>query len=106
MKPIDPMDFHTQDEKLMSAWRATAAGVLLNSALYLAAVFVAGVVDGNHLARNLAIAAMGATYLCYIANLYSLNDPRPRRVMSWPLVLALSASIAFGASAGFALLVR
>lgn len=42
-------------------------GALINSALYLTCVFVAGVVTGHRLAWQCAVAAMGVTYLSHVA---------------------------------------
>jgi hypothetical protein len=89
-------------------------GALVNSALYLGSVFVAGIVTGNRLAWTLAIAAMGVTYLSYIVQTprvvpregYSY-DPTPELRLP-PHVLAVTmvmASILLGAFAGLSLLV-
>ena len=42
------------------------AGALLNGALYLGAVFVAGVATGHPFAWRLAIAALGVTYIAHV----------------------------------------
>lgn len=42
-----------------------AAGVI-NGALYLTAVFVAGLVGHHRISMILAIVAMGLTFLCYL----------------------------------------
>lgn len=72
-----------------------AAGVL-NGALYLAAVFIAGLWVRNPVAWKLAIAAMGLTFLCYFVQ--CVNEGRV-----WAM-LASYLSIAVGIAAGLALL--
>lgn len=42
-----------------------AAGILLNSALYLTGVVAAGLVTGNDAAWKMALAAMGLCYVSY-----------------------------------------
>lgn len=74
-----------------------AAGVLINSALYLNGVFVAGLVEGNLWAWKLALAAFGVTYLSYLAQFI--------REGSILAVGAVWLSIALGAAAGLALLI-
>lgn len=51
-----------------------AVGMLLNGALYLACVFVAALLSHKESAEWLALAAMGATYLCFYAG---WMDARP-----------------------------
>lgn len=46
-----------------------AIGAIVNSALYLAAVFVAALVVGARASEFLSIAGFGATYLSYILDL-------------------------------------
>lgn len=43
------------------------AGAMLNSALYLTAVFVASIVSAHPVAMVLSIVAFGVTYLSYFA---------------------------------------
>lgn len=45
------------------------AGAVINSALYLFAVFVAAIVTAHPVAMKFSIAAFGVTYLSYIAQL-------------------------------------
>ena len=49
--------------------RFIAIGAYINSALYCAGVFVAGIVRGNPWAWRLALATVGVTFLCYNAQL-------------------------------------
>lgn len=74
-------------------------GAMLNSALYLTAVFVAGLTTGNRHAALFAIAALGVTYLSYLAQLFTL----------WPRFLTADrlvfVSIALGGAAGLSLLI-
>lgn len=76
----------------------TTIGVLLNSALYLAGVFVAGLVMGNPYAWKFSLCSAGITYLSYLAGLNAI----PR----WIVMLLVCSSIAAGTVAGLALLVR
>lgn len=73
------------------------AGVLLNSALYLTGVYVAGLLTGNAVAWKCALIGAGLCYICYVLQL-SGNMHR------LPIVVATVASIAFGIIAGLALL--
>jgi hypothetical protein len=41
-------------------------GAMVNSALYLSAVFIAGIVENNSTVMHCAIAAIGFTYLSYL----------------------------------------
>jgi hypothetical protein len=91
------------------------AGALLNSALYLVAVFAAGMATRNPAAWMLAIAAMGVTYLSHLAAIprlayrlvahaeTALVNVTPRWQCAAQLLLTL-ASILLGAAAGVALL--
>lgn len=56
---------------------AAIIGAMVNSAIYLASVFTAGLVMHNHWAWQAAIVAMGVTYLSYIANLEAALDRIP-----------------------------
>lgn len=91
------------------------AGAMINSWLYLAAVFIAGFMDGKDVAWKLDIAAIGVTYLSYLAAIPRLQpdntvtfDPTPRivtprwQIAAQPILVWLS--IAMGAGAGIALL--
>ena len=72
-----------------------AWGVLLNGALYLALVFVAGLVMHQMLAVYLAIAAAGLTYLN--CTMHLMLQPKLAAILSF-------IAIAFGTAAGLALL--
>jgi hypothetical protein len=71
-------------------------GALINSALYLACVFIAGIVTAHPLAWKLALVAMGMTYLSHYAQLTTLAE-----IVA---IVLVSLSIAFGLFAGLALL--
>ena len=73
------------------------AGALVNSAIYLLCVFVAGIVTGHPMAWKQALAAMGITYASHVAQLI----PGFSRDVSIGLVLA---SIVVGMVAGLNLL--
>lgn len=75
--------------------RLTVFGVMLNSALYLEACFMAGLFTQNGWAWRLAIAAMGATYFSY----------GTQHSSHWSCRYFLIASVALGVLAGLALLV-
>lgn len=76
-------------------------GALLNSAIYLACVFFAGIVVGDPLAWKLALAAMGVTYLSHILQ---LPAPSGRHLPMSIMFLAVIASVVLGIAAGVALL--
>lgn len=73
-------------------------GGILNSALYLAAVFIVGIVEHRWLATRGAVAAFGVTYLSYFVALGWPDAPRAQAVIVW-------TSIALGAMSGLSLLV-
>ena len=73
-------------------------GALLNSALYLSFVAWVGIMTGHHRAVYLAIAAMGVTYLGYVAQ---ISLPESQKVYA-PVI---GISIALGLAAGVSLLV-
>jgi len=77
-------------------------GALIHSALYQVGVFVAGIVTGHHLAWNLALAAMGVTYISHALGFVAF-DTGSRRLMAGANAVVW-LSIAFGAAAGIALL--
>lgn len=79
-----------------------AAGLMINSALYLFSVFAAGIFWGNKLAVWLSIAAMGVTYLSYALQL-TARTPAPAAPRSFRAGLVL-ASVALGVLAGLALI--
>jgi hypothetical protein len=68
-------------------------GALLNSAIYLVCVFVAGL-TGHHVASELALVAMGLTYLSHLAQIQQ----------RWFGDVLVSLSIIAGVCAGLALL--
>lgn len=73
------------------------AGALVNSALYLVCVFVAGLVTGHPAAWKLALVAMGVTYLSHYAQLIP-GVPRAS------CIAIVALSIFIGMSAGVNLL--
>ncbi|HXI78302.1 MAG TPA: hypothetical protein VNH21_14260 [Steroidobacteraceae bacterium] len=76
-----------------------AIGALLNSALYLSGCLIAGLVVGNGFAWRLALAAMGMTYVSYLAQ-FVLTAPEPSNLASGLVWF----SIILGAVAGTSLL--
>lgn len=74
-------------------------GLLLNSALYLSGVFIAGLVTGNPWAWKMSLAAMGVTYLCYW---FQADTQLPPMAIRITVIL----SIVMGAAAGIGLLVK
>ena len=76
-----------------------AIGALLNSALYLSGCMIAGLVVGNGFAWRLALAAMGVTYVSYLAQFVAADTSASR------IAIALVwFSIILGAVAGISLL--
>jgi hypothetical protein len=75
-----------------------AAGVVINSALYLMGCFIAGLMQHSPAAWRTALAAMGVTYLCYLFQTF----PAPPR---WLVCPTVAASILLGAVSGLILLV-
>lgn len=77
-------------------------GAMLNSALYLTAVFVAGLTTGNRHATLLAILAFGLTYVSYL-----LFWVVQLRAAAWSLhaTVVTWLSILIGALAGLSLLI-
>lgn len=75
-------------------------GAMVNSAIYLASVFTAGLVTHNHWAWQAAIVAMGVTYLSYIANLEAAWERIPIAISHAITVI----SIILGTFAGLMLL--
>ena len=78
------------------------AGALLNAALYLLCVFVAGLVTAHPVASKAAVAAMGITYVAHVLHYMAAQgqDPDHVRLANYIVVLSVIA----GAVAGFALL--
>lgn len=72
-------------------------GALLNSALYLLCVFIAGIVTAHPNAWRLALIAMGVTYISHMLSLI----PAVSRELCQGIV---ATSIALGAAAGISLL--
>lgn len=91
-------------------------GVLLNAALYLVAVFTAGLITQNPIAWKAATAAMGFASLGYIAQYHQFSALYYEKGMAalslasiMPGVVAgfaWLASIVLGVVAGFALLAK
>lgn len=77
-------------------------GALLNSALYLSAVFIAGMLTANGLAWKLAVAAMGVTYLSFLLQMSSDAVAGQAGKLEAGVTLF---SILLGIAAGVALLV-
>lgn len=76
-------------------------GLLINSALYCAGVFVAGIVTGNLVAAYLAIATVG---VCYLSYLWQVTTAPPWR-WHYPVARGLiGSSILSGLLAGGTLL--
>jgi hypothetical protein len=80
-------------------------GIQVNSALYLAGCFLAGLATQNGWAWRLALAAMGVTYLSYLIQAQEERDIYAA-IVAGPTyaVYVVYASIALGVLAGFALL--
>lgn len=72
-------------------------GALINSALYLLCVFVAGIVTGHPVAWKLALVALGVTYISHIAQIGPLVS------RDWCMGIVV-LSVALGATAGVDLL--
>jgi 4-hydroxybenzoate polyprenyltransferase len=75
-------------------------GALINSALYLVCVFVAGLVTGHPWAWKLAIASIGVTFLAYS---FQLHQQRMKAQPDAVVVLILFSWL-LGAAAGILLL--
>jgi hypothetical protein len=67
-------------------------GAFINSALYLAAVVLTGLVLGLHLVVLLSILAMGLAFLCYAEQLRQLTMPQP--VARWRVRAAMLLHLA------------
>ena len=75
-----------------------AIGGILNGALYLVCVFVAALVWQQHVTVLLAVAALGVTFLSYLAQVCGAKSSR--------LNIAIHlASIGLGIAAGLSLIV-
>lgn len=75
-------------------------GALVNSALYLTAVFAAGLILGRPQAWQGALVAMGATYLSYALAFCTVYQPWVLRAQ-WAAVIL---SVVVGVAAGIALI--
>jgi hypothetical protein len=80
-------------------------GAFVNSALYLAAVFLAGLAFGLHIVVVLAILSMALAFLCYADQVrqLTLREPAPRWRISLTMGLHLGSNLA-GIAAGLLLL--
>lgn len=94
------MDFRIRSEAELAAWRAAVIATLVNSALYLSAVFAAAIIDHNLIARNVCIAAIGATYLSYLIQIGGKRVGAEAIAVS----ITIAVSLALGTAAGLALL--
>jgi hypothetical protein len=82
-----------------------AIGVLLYGALYLCAVVLLGLIMSVWPASLLAVAAMGVSYLSYIAQLFCQHDaPADTPVATSLALLLVWLSMLLGAGAGLMLL--
>lgn len=86
----------------MSDTDAVRIGVLVNSALYLTLVFVAGLFFGVPFAWKSAVATAGVVYLAYFAQEAAITSQS--KVIRCVAVALVLLSIALGAGAGIALL--
>ena len=77
--------------------RLLVVGLYINSALYLAGVYCAGLINHNPWAWKGALAASGVSYLAYLSQISVA--PRPVQIV------CVIASILLGAGAGISLLV-
>jgi hypothetical protein len=78
------------------------AGALINSALYLVAVFVAALTSGNQFALRSAIATVGITYIAHVLQFTAAQTQSPGMLTAANSVTWLS--ILFGLMAGLSLL--
>lgn len=84
-------------------------GLLINSALYVAGCFVAGIVFGVPLAWKLAMTTAAIAYLSYTAQQIALADRmsyEAGRVVHGIAIVLTLASVGTGAIAGLGLLFR
>jgi hypothetical protein len=82
----------TEDQRLL------VIGAYINSALYCAGVFVAGILLSHPLAWQLALATVGVTFLSYFAQLAA------QYLQPWVLVAFVLITILLGIAAGVVLL--
>lgn len=78
--------------------RLLVVGLYLNAALYLLCCFAAGLWLNQPFVSSMALAAMGVSYLAYLAQL----TPFPRAACG----LLVFVSVFLGALSGFAFLLR
>lgn len=76
-------------------------GAIINSALYLSAVFVAGISTDHPDAWKLAIVAIGMTYLSHVFGMFVVSNPTKSNRVAQGLVVF--ASIVVGIFAALAL---
>lgn len=75
-------------------------GALINSAIYLLCVFVAGIVTNHPAAWKFAVVAIGVTYLSHMISIHAGRSIVLRDIATATVVM----SIALGAAAGILLL--
>lgn len=75
---------------------------MINSALYLIGVFIAGIVTHNPWAWKFALLTAA---LCYLSALTQAIIPVESQYYGWIVTGFVAASIAFGATGGIALLI-
>ncbi len=80
----------TPDQKFL------AIGIYLNSSLYYAGVFIAGMVTGNQVAWKLALTGVGICYFLYVSQV--LGSSR------WTQLTLMWLSVVLGIAGGLALL--
>ena len=79
-------------------------GALINSALYLVCVFVAGLVTGHSWAWKLAIVSLGVTFLIYATELSTPTSVEKAHTRANLLIGMIPISWLLGAAAGILLL--
>lgn len=75
---------------------------MINSALYLIGVFIAGIITHNPAAWKIALFTAA---LCYLSALAQAIIPADSRIYGWVVTGFVAASVAFGAAGGIALLI-
>lgn len=86
----------------MEANRLLFIALILNSALYITGVFVAGLVTGHPFAWQLAIVTAALCYFSPFVQLLLVGKPKSQH---WPGLVLVIVSILVGAAAGFSLLI-
>ena len=79
-------------------------GALINSALYLVCVFVAGLVTGHPWASRLAIVSIAVTFCTYVLQVHQQTMKAQLDVVADLVIVLVLLSWLFGASAGIVLL--